>query len=634
MPRNQRGKTLIHKPLDSVASDFSYADFYENAPDLLFSIDAKTGRILQCNRTAAIKLGYPKRKLLGMKVFDLYQAKCRADARTAFREFLRTGSLHNVELTFRCKDGSALDISLSASAVYAGSKIVRSRSVCRDVSDIKRAETALVESERQKRARSEELSAILDTVPAMIFIAHDRACKGMTSSRYAHGLLRLPVGANASKSAPVTERPPFKVFRDSVEVPIFELPVQKAARTGRDIRNQEIEVRFTDKTSIQLFGHAVPLLDHRGKVRGAVGAFVDISERKRAELQVKESEARFRKFINSNIIGIVTSSEHEGIRQANDVFVSMLGYARAEFDKAKFTWADLTPPEHVERGLQALHQLRTLGTFSPYETEYLRKDGSRVPVLIGGVALGLRPLEWMRFVLDLTQHKAVEEAERRQITQQQLLEREIIAREAERRRIARELHDEIGQLLASLLAGLRAIDDSAADVERTNESQRLQAMVAHTMAELERISVGLHPLALDDLGLTAALQSQVSQFGAVHRLQAEISTAGIEGARLSPAVEAGLYRIVQEALTNVGRHARATHVWVKACKMKNRIVVEIRDNGCGFEPGTSTHASGRHLGIQGMLERARMMGGRCLLQSTKDKGTSVCVTVPISRAES
>lgn len=156
------------------------------------------------------------------------------------------------------------------------------------------AERALRASEGRERQRAAELEAVMDAVPAVVFLAHDPRGDRITGSRAAHEFLRLPRGANLSRSAEAAERPThFRVLERGVETPPEDLPVQRAAR-GEEVRDTEMEVRFDDGTVRHLLGHATPLHDEAGEPRGAVAALLDISDRKRVEEALRASEARER----------------------------------------------------------------------------------------------------------------------------------------------------------------------------------------------------------------------------------------------------------------------------------------------------------------------------------------------------
>ena len=157
-----------------------------------------------------------------------------------------------------------------------------------DITERKRAEDALRSAAEEARARAEELTALMDAVPAITFIAHDPECLRMTSSREAERLLRVGAQANTSMSAPPDERPvTFRPVRDGREVPAKDLPVQVAA-TGVPVKGAELTLEFSDGTARTILGDAVPLYDARGAVRGAVGAFLDITDRKQAEEAIRQ----------------------------------------------------------------------------------------------------------------------------------------------------------------------------------------------------------------------------------------------------------------------------------------------------------------------------------------------------------
>jgi len=213
--------------------------------------------------------------------------------------------------------------------------------------------------------------------------------------------------------------------------------------------------------------------------------------------------------------------------------------------------------------------------------------------------------------------------------QLQALSRRLVAvQEAERRHISRELHDETGQALSSLLLGLslleREADDPEAIVARAIE---LEEMVDRMLENLHRMAMNLRPASLDHLGLVAALDQYCETFGQQYGLDVQFETVGLEmGKRLLPEVETALYRIVQEALTNVIRHAQARHVDVLLEQRGDHVVTIVEDDGVGFD--TREVAQSGRLGVFGMHERAEMLGGNMMVESAPGSGTTVFVEVP------
>jgi PAS domain S-box-containing protein len=198
--------------------------------------------------------------------------------------------------------------------------------------------------------------------------------------------------------------------------------------------------------------------------------------------------------------------------------------------------------------------------------------------------------------------------------------------ETERRYIARELHDEAGQALTSLMVGLRLLERQAHRREAVIAGvEELMQMVDGVIDNLHRLSMHLRPAALDHLGLVAALRQYAEAISGQHGLTLEFEAVGL-AERLPPDMEASVHRIVQEALTNVVRHAQATRVDVLLERRGDKLVVLVEDNGVGFDPAT-VYESGR-LGVFGMRERTEMLGGTLTVESSPGAGTTLLLEIP------
>ena len=170
---------------------------------------------------------------------------------------------------------------------------------CIDITARKQAEEALQESVRRERARAMELAAIMDSFPAVTFIARDTECRTVIGSRTTHEILRVPPGANLSKSAPDSDLPTsFRAMKGGKEIPPNQLPLQTTARTGQPVRNYELDIVYEDGSSRTLLGNTVPLTEENdpSRTRGAVGAFVDITDLKRTEAALRTSNEDLQRF--------------------------------------------------------------------------------------------------------------------------------------------------------------------------------------------------------------------------------------------------------------------------------------------------------------------------------------------------
>lgn len=226
----------------------------------------------------------------------------------------------------------------------------------------------------------------------------------------------------------------------------------------------------------------------------------------------------------------------------------------------------------------------------------------------------------MAIITDLTDRKQAE------ATRLGLMKRVISAEDAERRRIARELHDETGQSLTALLVGLRAIEDQAVTVDVQSAARQLRGVAAQTVDNVGRLARGLHPSVLDDMGLAAAARRYLSDYAKSFGLVVDLRLDDSVSRPLPSLAQTTMYRILQEALTNVARHAKAQHVWVELAYDGAVLELVVRDDGVGFNAEAALkEASG--LGLHGMRERVALLGGSVEIESEARKGTTVRVRI-------
>jgi len=201
----------------------------------------------------------------------------------------------------------------------------------------------------------------------------------------------------------------------------------------------------------------------------------------------------------------------------------------------------------------------------------------------------------------------------------------VSAQELERRRLARELHDETGQALTSILLKLRSIDDEGDPARLAESTAELRELVVATLQDVRALAVELRPKALDDFGLVSAIERLVETFREQTGMEVDLAPR-LGTDRLPREIETTLYRITQEALTNVVKHARATRVSIVLTRRDGAVSAVIEDDGRGLESGDQ---SGDGLGLVGMRERVGLVGGRLVVESSPGGGTTLSVEVPV-----
>ena len=351
----------------------------------------------------------------------------------------------------------------------------------------------------------------------------------------------------------------------------------------------------------------------------------EISERKRADAMLRESEER---------LTLALAGAQEGVWDWNlvtgDVVYSrrwkqMLGYADDEIEPHVRAWERLLHPEDMVRAQQVNDSVVARGAQS-YEGEFrLRhKDGHYVEVLSRGFPvrreLGGPVTRIVGTHFDLTERRQAD-AER---ARTELLSRLVFAQEDERRRIAREMHDQFGEQLTALSRGIDAMKQACSgSPELSGHVTALEKIARQLDRDVDQLVWQLRPTALDDLGLRAALANYVQDWSRRVSIPADLHVSGLVDDRLAPDIETTLYRVAQEALTNAAKHSQATRVEVILERKGDSVVLIVEDNGVGFEADARSEPDGDGFGLLGMQERASLIGATVEIESTPGKGTTI-----------
>jgi len=365
----------------------------------------------------------------------------------------------------------------------------------------------------------------------------------------------------------------------------------------------------------------------------------DVRARKAAEQEIIDAKSRL-EFILKSCRAAIYSAKPYGTYQStykSESIKDITGFEPSEFLGDPYLWLNRIHPDDVDYAYSEVENVFAKGKHE-YEYRFLHKDGSyiwiRDEMRLVRDEVG-NPKEIIGSMSDVTElRNAREQIERSREQLRSLAAQVELLREGERRAIAREIHDELGQALTGLKLDLKWLEKKPLSIEDDEIRERVNSMVEVVDSNIEivrKISSRLRPHVLDDLGLAAAVDWQISEFMKKTKIDCSFRSEIYEN-KYDDHLITALFRILQEALTNVARHAGASRVEVDLYELDDHLVLEVRDNGRGIKVSELKDTSS--LGILSMKERAFLQGGEVLIKSNNGKGTVVNAKVPIERRPS
>jgi PAS domain S-box-containing protein len=442
-------------------------------------------------------------------------------------------------------------------------------------------------------------------------------------------------------------------------------------RDRRRTLNVELPIRTRDgDLRYWIFNASSPGTLRDGR-RFFVGMAVDITERKHAERFFRESDARLGLMMESVEDYAIMMLDAEGhIEMWNPGAERVFGYTAQEVT-GQYIAIIFTPEDRRrEMPLKEMETARDKGRAAD-ERWHMRKDGTRF--YVSGVLTPLRDADgavtgYVKIARDLTEQQRAEEELRRandelevrvrertfelakvneslrdEITDRiqtekdrvRLLRQIVRAQEDERRRIARDIHDQVGQQMTALRLNLAALDQGlSGDGKLRVKLDQTKTIAERLDADVDFLAWELRPAALDDIGLAEAMGTFVREWSNHSGVEAQFHTSGLDKERLSPETETNLYRIMQEALNNTMKYAQARHVDVLLERRDNQVVLIVEDDGVGFNPEKEASADGdKGMGLIGMRERAALVGGNLQIESKPKGGTTIFARMPVQFLE-
>jgi len=420
--------------------------------------------------------------------------------------------------------------------------------------------------------------------------------------------------------------------------PALEPLLRGVLETAAPLVNVDLKVTTPAQPGVERdwLASLYPLIGEDGTVRGISVVVHDIAARKRTEVALAKSEDRLRRLVEStNVIPWEADAKTWRFTYVGPQAVKILGYPLARWYEEAFWAAHI----HEEDRARALEFCETSAlSSSEYEFEYrmISSTGSIVWLhdLVCVESENGVPVKLRGFMFDVTERKQAEEALRRSTAAlrrshrqiQHLAGKLIVAQEEERKRVARELHDDVNQKLAALAITLSKMKMQLNPMDAVHgQITDLQRRTGELTDDVRRLSHRLHPDTMEHVGLVAALKSYCTEFSKNSGISVQISVPeDVEPVR--PDVALCLYRVTQESLQNVRKHSGASEARVRLSETHQGLRLLISDGGVGFDVARGRASKG--LGLVSMQERVRLVGGTFLLESGPGKGTELQVLVP------
>jgi len=359
----------------------------------------------------------------------------------------------------------------------------------------------------------------------------------------------------------------------------------------------------------------------------------DINDRKRTERALRQSEKRYRMLIDTLNEGLGVQDESGVWVYVNDRLCEMLGYSREEMIGQPLS-------SFLSEADQAMYKEQVTrgrgGEVGTYELPWLKKDGQTILTVVSPKPIFNERRQFkgsFAVVTDITRRKQAEEALRESEKQLRSLSSQLLtAQETERKRISRELHDELGQSLTVMKLRLNYIEKNLLkhQTELKQECEYGVQYIDQVIENIRRLSRDLSPTILDDFGLSAALRWLISNFAKSYSIKVILNMIDVDSL-IPPDSHVVVYRTVQEALTNIGKHSHAKTVSIDIQRNGGEVLFSIEDDGVGFDEWTTTARSPeeRGLGLATMKGRAQMVGGVLQIQTQEGRGTRITLSLPI-----
>ena len=582
-----------------------YAAIVESSTDAIMSQDLN-GLILTWNRGAEEMFGFSREEASGQPVSTMIPPELREDDELTIKRVTRGEKVRQYETIKTTKQGTCLNVVITISPVKDGEgRVVGFSKAVRDITELMHAQDALKQSE-------EKFAKVFRRAPLAIAIT--------SASTYEY------IDVNETFESWFGFRRDEVIGRQAVELGFWENAAERDKITKRllvETSIRDLECRFRAKDGKRLVALAsAQLIEIQGQPC-ILTVMADITDRKRVEQELQESEKRFRLMADSAPVLMWLSGPDKLFTDFNQEWLRFTG--RTIQEEVGEGWMRNVHASDLKSCMRTYHRAFEERREFLMEYRLRRHDGQYRWVLDRGVPRFLQDGSFSGYIgccIDITEEKEAKAA------RAELSGRLIHAQEEERVRIARELHDDINQRLALLANGLQEIERNshAIDSEGKNELRELWKATNDIANDVQQLSHQLHPSKLHYLGLAAALRELCQEFSKLHKIEVQCTAHNLPK-HLDDSLALNLYRAVQEALRNAAKHGHAHQVKVELTSDDRQLRLRVSDDGVGFDPELARNNHG--LGLISMQERLRLAGGEFSLWTRPSLGTQIEGVVPL-----
>ncbi len=596
--------------LSLLEAEEKYRSIFENAVEGIFQ-STPQGRFIAVNPAMARIYGYASPQEMISSITDINrQIHADPQKRTEFIGLLNSkGFVEKFEARNLRKDGSVFWTKTNARAVRdANGKILYYEGFVTNITERKRAQEELQRNEQVLRL-------FVENSPAAIAM-FDRDMKYIVASR--RYLVDYDLG-----NQDVVGRSHYEIFP---EIPERWKEIHRRCLAGAVESAEEDPFPRANGKLDWVRWEIHPVYETSGEIGGIILFSEVITERKQAEESLRESEERYRLLVNESPYAIGVHQDGK-IVFANPSALRLFGAQNKEELIGK-PILELIHPETQAAARERIGRMLQGETgLYPTEDRYLQMDGSVVPVEVTAAPFTHAGRPAIQVIaLDITERKCVEEELRLHRDRLADLSRRLVeVHEAESRAIGRELHDQIGQMLTALKLTLEIASQLPPEL-REKKNKQTQELVNDLLKRVSALSLELRPPMLDDLGLIPALLWHINRFEEQTGIAVGFKHSGAEGRRFGAEVETTAYRVIQEAFTNIARHARAGRTRLEVHAGSGRMKIQIEDDGAGFDPQTAFE---KHRGLGGMRERIGLLKGSLRIESQTGKGALLFIELPL-----